>query len=209
MGERNGVFLTTLDRSDEKQRIVDASLDAAYARPLGHGQSYLLMVQGDALVAQPFDLDARGLIGPAVAIPGSGSALTSTGPKWSRLSVANNGTIVYAAGSNRYQVTWFGADGTALRNVGVPDRYVGLRISPDGAQTLTFVDDAVGNRDIWRLDLTSGQRNRTTSDNRGGWGTWSPDGQHIVFSGNTPTVSSWRYRSDSRERRWTLASGGS
>ena len=51
-------------------------------------------------------------------------------------------------------MTWFGTDGTAVRNIGVPDRYVGLRISPDGSEALTFVDDAVGNRDIWRMELT-------------------------------------------------------
>ncbi len=66
-----------------------------------------------------------------------------------------------------------------------PDRYVGLRISPDGTEALTFVDDAVGNRDIWRMELTRGARNRVTSDNRGNFGIWSPDGQRIAFSGLT------------------------
>ena len=59
-------------------------------------------------------------------------------------------------------MTWFAMDGTAVRNVGIPDRYIGLRISPDGTEALTFVDDAVGNRDIWRMELTRGVRNRVT-----------------------------------------------
>ena len=143
------------------------------------------MVQGDSLVAQPFDVDSMRIAGPAVAIPGAGNALTFTGGNRSNLSVANDGTVIYAAGSNRYQMTWFGTDGTAARTVGVPDRYVGLRISPDGTEALTFVDDAVGNRDIWRIELTGGVRNRVTLDNRGGYGIWSPDGQRIAFSGLT------------------------
>jgi hypothetical protein len=123
------------------------------------------------------------IAGPAVAIPGAGNALTFTGASRSNLSVANDGTVVYAAGSNRYQLTWFGADGVPLGNVGVPDRYVGLRLSPDNTAALAFVDDAVGNRDIWRVELTRSGRNKLTSDNRGGYGIWSPDGQRIAFSG--------------------------
>jgi hypothetical protein len=117
------------------------------------------MVQGDSLVAQPFDVDSMRIAGPAVAISGAGNALTFTGANQSNLSVANDGTVVYAAGSNRYQMTWFGTDGTVVRTVGIPDRYVGLRVSPDGPQALAFVDDAVGNR--------------------------SPDGQRIAFTGLT------------------------
>jgi hypothetical protein len=184
-GGRPGVYLTALDRGGDKQRVADASIDAAYVPPRGTEPGFVLMVQGDALVVQPFDVDSMRIAGPAVAIPGAGNALSFTGANRSTLSVANDGTIVYAAGTNRYQTTWFGRDDTAARNVGVADRYVGLRISPDGTEALTFVDDAVGNRDIWRMELTRGARDRVTSDNRGNYGTWSPDGQRIAFSGLT------------------------
>ena len=73
----------------------------------------------------------------------------------------------------------------AVRNVGAPNRYIGVRISPDGTEALTFVDDAVGNRDLWRVDLTRGARTRMTSDNRGNFGVWSRDGRRIAFSGST------------------------
>ena len=184
-GERPGVYVTTLDRSFERLRIADASIDAAYAASPDTGSGYVVMVQGDSLVAQPFDAGSMKFNGPAVAIPGAGNALSFTGLNRSNLSVANDGTIVYAAGSNRYQMTWFGTDGTAVGDIGVPDRYVGLRISPDGSEALAFVDDAVGNRDIWRVELTRGTRQRVTSGNRGNFGIWSPDGQRIVFTGLT------------------------
>jgi Tol biopolymer transport system component len=182
-GGRPGVYLTALDRNGETQRIADTSVDAAYVPPRGSGPAYVLMVQGDSLVAQPFDLASMQIAGPAVAVPGAGTALTFTGTNRSNLSVANDGTVLYAAGSNRYQMTWFATDGTATGSVGLADRYVGVRISPDGKEALTFVDDAVGNRDLWRIDLTRGVRNRVTVDNRGGYGIWSPDGQRIAFTG--------------------------
>jgi hypothetical protein len=177
------VYLTAFERGGEKQRIADASADGAYVPPRGNGPGYVVMVQGDSLVVHPFDVASMRITGAAVAIPGAGSALTFTGANRSNLSVANDGTIVYASGSNRYQMTWFDTHGNLLRNVGTPDRYVGLRISPDGSQALTFVDDAVGNRDVWRVDLITGARTRVTADNRGNFGVWSPDGQRIAFTG--------------------------
>jgi hypothetical protein len=180
------VYLTALDRGGEKQRVVDTSADGAYVPPRSGNPGYVVMIQGDSLVAQPFDINSVRMTGPAAAIPGAGSALTFIGANRSNLSVANDGTIVYASGSNRYQMAWFDTNGTPLSNVGTPDRYVGLRISPDGSQALTFVDDALGNRDIWRVDLTSGARNRVTAGNvRQVFGIWSPDGRRIAFSGLT------------------------
>jgi Tol biopolymer transport system component len=159
------------------------------------------MVQGDALVVHPFDVASKRITGPAVAIPGAGSALTFAGTNRSNLSVANDGTIVYATGSNRYQMTWFDTDGNPVSTVGTPDRYVGLRISPDGSQALTFVDDAVGNRDIWRVDLTTGARTRLTADNHGAFGIWAPDGQRMAFSGlGRQTLFERRVSGDPGER---------
>jgi Tol biopolymer transport system component len=180
-GNRPGVYLTALDRNGETQRVADVAVDAAYVPPQGTGPGYLLTVQGDSLVAQPFDLTSMRSTGAPVTMPGT--AGVGAGANRSYVSVANDGTIVYASGSNRYQMTWFGASGAEVRGIGTPDRYVGLRISPDGSDALVFVDDAVGNRDIWRLDLTRGLRSRVTVDNRGNFGTWSHDGQRIAFSG--------------------------
>ena len=184
-GERPGVYLTALNRNGEKHRVADASVDAAYVKAGSNGPGYVLMVQGDSLVVQPFDLESMRMDGPAVPIAGAGSALTFTGSGRSNLSVANDGTIVYAAGSNQYQLRWFRDDGTPLVNVGVPDRYVGLRLSPDDSEALTFVDDTVGNRDIWRMELVRGDRSRLTSDNTGGYGIWSGDGRRIAFTGSS------------------------
>jgi Tol biopolymer transport system component len=72
-----------------------------------------------------------------------------------------------------------------VRSLGAPDRYAGLQVSRDGTEALAFVDDAVGNRDIWRVELTRGERNRITLDNRGNFAAWSPDARRMAFSGMT------------------------
>jgi len=77
-GERPGVYVTALDGNGEKQRIVDASLDAACVPPQGDGPGYVLMVQGDSLVAQPFDIDSMRVGGPPVNIPGAENTLAFT-----------------------------------------------------------------------------------------------------------------------------------
>jgi serine/threonine-protein kinase len=184
-GDRPGAYLTALDQGARKERVADTSVDAAYVPPRDRGPGHMLMIQGDSLFVQPFDLTSRRIIGNAAAIPGAGSAKTFIGANRSALSVANDGTIVYASGSNRYQMTWFDTGGNAVSNVGTPDRYVGLRLSPNGSEALALVDDAVGNRDTWRVELARGTRSRVTVDNRGNFAAWSPDGQRIVFSGLT------------------------
>lgn len=80
---------------------------------------------------------------------------------------------------------WFSADGAPLSAVASVDRYVGLRLSPDGAEALAFVDDVTGTRDIWRIELARNVRSRVTSANQGHFATWSPDGRRIAVTGLT------------------------
>ena len=103
-GEQPGVYMTTLDRPDVKRQVVRATQDAAYV-PGDGVPGHVLRVQGDALVAQPFDLSTARFTGPVIAIPGAGNAATNTANR-SYLSVANDGTILYTAGTSRYQLTW-------------------------------------------------------------------------------------------------------
>ena len=120
-GERPGIYLTTLDRPDEKRQVAAASHDAAYVPSRDGKPGYVLRVQGDALIAQPFDLSTARFTGPSVAIPGAGNAAAHASSNRSYLSVAGDGTILYTAGTSRYQPTWFSSDGSALSTVGPPD----------------------------------------------------------------------------------------
>ena len=98
------------------------------------------------------------------------------------MSVSNDGTLLYSAGGSRYQLGWFGRDGIQRGTVGAIEQYIGLRLSPGGHEVLVTIRDAA-NGDLWRVDLTSGARSRVTSEGRGWYAVWSPDGQQVAFTG--------------------------
>ena len=65
--------------------------------------------------------------------------------------------------------------------MGAIEQYIGLRLSPDGHEVLVTIRDAASG-DLWRVDLTSGARSRVTSEGRGWYAVWSPDGQQVAMN---------------------------
>ncbi len=121
-------------------------------------------------------------MGSAVAVPGTQDVASSLGTSRASVSVSNDGTLLYSAGGSRYRLGWFGRDGTQRGTVGAIEQYIGLRLSPDGHEVLVTIRDAASG-DLWRVDLTSGARSRVTSEGRGWYAVWSPDGQQVAFTG--------------------------
>jgi dipeptidyl aminopeptidase/acylaminoacyl peptidase len=200
----NGVSITALDRPHDTKRLVDTSSNATYfARP-GDRQGHLLWVVRDTLVAQPFDPASTEFTGPLVSVRGTEDVSAFSGTGRSSVSVSNDGTLLYQTGGSRYQLGWFGAEGTALGTVGATDQYVGLRLSPNGQEALVTIREG-GNGDLWRVDLARGARSRVTSEGRGWYAVWSPDGEQIAYSsqGTTgPEVMSAR-GADQARKLWT------
>jgi hypothetical protein len=111
-------------------------------------------------------------------------------------SVSNEGTVLFAGAADRYDLTWFSRDGKVSSTLGNPDRYVGVRISPDGSRIAVSIVDAAGNRDLWGMEVARGLPSRLTSDG-GGWvSVWSPDGGRIA------------YHSSSQNQLFALGTGG-
>ena len=44
------------------------------------------------------------------------------------------------------------------------------------------IRDSATSGDLWRVDLTSGARSRVTSEGRGWYAVWSPDGERVAFT---------------------------
>jgi eukaryotic-like serine/threonine-protein kinase len=97
------------------------------------------------------------------------------------VSVSNDGTILFGTGSDRYQLTWFSREGKVLSTVGQPDRYVSLRISPNGKQIATVLADSSGHSDLWLVDLSRAIPSRLTFMGAFGTGAWSSDARRIGY----------------------------
>jgi Tol biopolymer transport system component len=181
-GPKAGVYLTTLDRPANTTFLLDSTSDATYVPGPRDSPGYLLWIARDAVMAQPFDPQSASLMGSAVAVPGSGFAAAVLSTQRASLSASNDGTLLYSSGGARYQLAWFGRDGTPRGTLGAVEQYIGLRLSPDGSEVLVTIRDVAASGDLWRIDLASGARSRVTSDGGGWYGVWSPDSQQVMFT---------------------------
>jgi serine/threonine protein kinase len=203
-GITDGIDVTTLDRADDAKRVMDTQSSAVYFDRPGNGQGYLLWVVRDTLVAQPFNAASNELTGSLVSVSGTENVSSFGGTSRANVTVSNDGTLLYSAGGSRYQLAWFRPDGTALGTVGATDQYIGLRLSPDGGAAMVTIRDPAARGDLWRVDLARGSRSRITSESRGWYAVWSPDGQQIAFSspgGLNPQIASARAAGQTRSLR--------
>jgi serine/threonine protein kinase/Tol biopolymer transport system component len=184
-GTRPGVYLTTLDRPDTTQFLLNSPSDAAYIPGQRNTPGHLLWVARDTVMAQRFDPQSAQLMGPVMAVPGTGGVASFLGPNRSSLSVSNDGTLLYSSGGVRSQLRWISRDGKPSGTVGAVEQYIGLRLSPDGKEVLVTIRDAVANGDLWRIDLATGAHSPITSEGGGWYAVWSPDSEHVAFTALT------------------------
>jgi Tol biopolymer transport system component len=175
------IYVGSLERPSERTLVLKASAGAAYSPPRGKHPEYLYWLRQQTLVAQRFDSKKVRLLGDATPVPGA--ELVAAAPAYihSSISASNDGTILFGAGSDRYQLTWLNREGKALSSVGQPDRYVSLRISPDGKRIAAVLADSLAHSDLWLLELSRAVPSRLTFAGAFGTGAWSPDSQRIGY----------------------------
>ena len=187
--EESGIFAGSVDDPPERQnrkRILATGLGAYYS-PGQEGTGRLLFLNGDTLMAQPFDPATLELSGePAPVARGVGS-IYQTG-----YFSATAETLAYrtSASIRDSQLTWFDRQGKPLGTAGEPGSISNVRISPDGTRVAYRKDSFnLAAQDIWLLDLNKGSSSRFTF----GPGTselplWSPDSSELVFSSDRDGV---------------------
>jgi eukaryotic-like serine/threonine-protein kinase len=190
--EIRGIYVGSVERPQERIRVVPSDFSGVYSPGLDDRSGYLLWLRNGALVAQPFDAERFTVSGEAVTV--ADSIRQVGGPNaFSPVSVSRGGTLVYGSSPEpHYQLTWYTRDGKPVSTMGAPDAYLGLRISPDGQQVAVHrVDPSARAGDIWLMDLERGVPNRVTFEGANDNGlAWSPDRGRVAYpnAGSPPNL---------------------
>jgi serine/threonine protein kinase len=175
--QSQGIYLTSLDGKENRRLLNVANSTVAFAAP-----GYLLFRRESTLMAQAFDADKLQLNGepfPVAEQLGYEVASFQT-----FFSVSQTGVLAYSSGNTgQTQLTLIDRAGKELGLVGPPSNFVRPWLSPDGKRVAVDGVDSQGNRDIWLVELASGNPTRFTFDPATDiFSVWSPDGSRLVFS---------------------------
>jgi Tol biopolymer transport system component len=171
-----GIYVTSLDGKETRRLLNISNSIAMYAAP-----GYLLFRREATLMGQAFDLDKLQLSGDPFPVAEQVGFDLSTFQTY--FSVSHTGVLVYSAATGgKTQLTWIDRGGKEIGVVGQPANYIRPSLSPDGKRVAVDGSDLQGNRDVWVLDLATGNPTRFTFDPAQDlFAVWSPDGSRIVF----------------------------
>jgi len=201
--EVRGVYASSLDAPDRRERILRTASKAFYAPPLSGYGGHLLWLQGQTLLAQRFDAERLRMDGEPVAIA-ENIAFGQIGPVRAAYCVSDAGTLVYFGGAELEQrrIVWMNRDGRPLGDAVPPDRFGALALSPDGQRvvferTVQEAGGAAPNPDVWMWTFDQKLMTKLTFDKeRDMYPIWSPDGRRIVFVSNRVDGIAQIYRRD-------------
>jgi hypothetical protein len=166
-------------RTQERRSLGLRGRDPRYL-PTGH----LVYVQGNTLLAVPFDVDDRRPTGVTVPLF-AGVQRAANGE--AQYSISDTGTLVYVSSPQSARTTsgvlaLVGWDGTVRRLRVPPRHYRNPRVSPSGRELAVQVLDDSGQSDVWIYDLSEQfEMRRLTQAGRNTNPIWTPDGEEITF----------------------------
>ena len=185
-GRRRGaIFAADLaeEPSSSHQFVLEADSAAQYTAA---DQGYLLFLQDQTLLAQPFDARRAATGSGPVPI----AQKVETRP-YSLLrasfSVSLSGVLAYKRSTGLFGVSelvWFDRQGKRLGALGPPDLYTFVRLSPDEKTAALTIIPEGGHADTWTLDVVRGVLTRRTfhPDHLDRVPIWSPDSQRLLIS---------------------------
>jgi Tol biopolymer transport system component len=173
--EKQGIYAGSID-GKTKKRLLPHDSFAVYAAP-----GYLMYLDGDTILAQPFDSDRLELSGqPLMVAEQVGHASSGYGS----MSVSGSAIFAYSGPMMRPgRLTWFDRDGRPLGTVAAEGNYIDFRLSPDESRlAASLVNPKFGSVDIWLSDIARGNALRLTSGYYlSASPIWSPDGRRIIY----------------------------
>jgi Tol biopolymer transport system component len=181
-----GTYVASLDskpKARDRAQVLANLQNALYSPGPSGRQSFLLYVRGRTLLAQHFDTGKFQLEGEPFAV--AEDAGTDAQRLRALVALSSNGVLAYSSEEvGRYRVDLVARDGTTLRTIGAPDRYIAISLSHDEKQlALWRFEPSQGTYDIWLMDTVRGIASRLTTDPATDvYAVWSPDDKEIIFS---------------------------
>jgi serine/threonine protein kinase len=186
--EVQGVYVSSLDAPERRQRIMRTASKAFYAPPRAGYGGYLLWLQDQTLLAQRFEADEMRLLGEPVAIA-EDIAFGQIGPVRAAYWVSDAGVLVYFGGAalEQRRIMWMSREGRPLGEAVPADRFGSLALSPDNQQvaferTVRDTRGATAKQDVWLWAFDAKRMTKLTFDTqRDLYPVWSPDSRRIAF----------------------------
>jgi DNA-binding winged helix-turn-helix (wHTH) protein/Tol biopolymer transport system component len=165
-----GVYVGSVD-APGSVRLLDSASAAAYAPP-----GFLLYLQQDLLIAQPFDAERLRLAGRPVLLA---RGLSAPSLFDGHVISGSPEMLAFRERAARQHLTRVDRSGTQQQALDVPASMVNFRLSPDNHFLLaaSSLTDAEG---LWVVDLVRGHWTRLAAD--GIAPLWSPDGRRLAYT---------------------------
>jgi eukaryotic-like serine/threonine-protein kinase len=167
-------YVASLDSKD-RVRLFRTDSHVAYAPP-----GYLIYLQANTLLAQPFDTSTLRVTGGPVPI--ADKVERTAGSNRGAFSVSTTGVLAYRS-VRETQLVWFDRGGRRHEAIGPAGHYSSPALSPDERRLAYARQDLeTGTSDIWQLEFDRGVPARFTfGPEPDDMPLWSPNGSRILF----------------------------
>ena len=183
--EATGIYGGILG-SDQHTLIMASPVNGVYAEP-----SYLVFMRGDALMAQPFNVNRMQVTGTAVPMATGVSVMPAINS--GSFSVSQTGMLVYSSEASVIgrELYWYDRQGQQLAKLGSREYASYPELSPDGKRlAIRLFTQPGGSFEVWVYDLARGVHARESFTALTAVAPiWSPDGLHLAYSHSLPGVS--------------------
>jgi len=178
---RGGIMIGSLSSGTVQPLISDVASNAMYA------DGHVFFLRGTTLMAQPFDAAGLRLTGDAV--PVAEELITNPVANQSGgFSVSNAGSLVFQVAALTGQLAWIDRTGKLVENLGEPQRYGDISLSPDGSLAAFTLLNPDGTSKLWTLDLARGSRTPLTAATPEALTpVWSPTGKAVIYADRDAT----------------------